>query len=556
MQKELADQSAKWLYLFIGLAALLNFSGLFVPVMGPDGALYASIAKNMVLNHNYTDLFVQGQDWLDKPHFPFWITAGFFKVFGINTWAYKLPGILFILLAAYYTYRLGKDLYAKQVGLWAALLLLSSQHIIICTMDVRAEPYLTGLIIGSVYYFYKSLHQKWFLPLMAASVFAACAVMTKGIFALIPIAGAVGGHLIIRKDWAMVFNFRWVLAAMLIIIGITPELYALYQQFDLHPEKIIFGHQQVSGIKFFFWDSQFGRFFNTGPIKKTNGDPSFFLHTILWAYLPWSLLFYTALYQFFRKYSRQPGKTEWFCISGSLLTLLVFSISKFQLPFYITIVFPFFSVICAQYFYQVQLPASLKAIRIMQTAVAGIMVFLIIALQYFFRPEQFTVLTIVFLLVSIAVFIVVTCSSSAQGKFKIFYQCCAVVFFVNLYFNLAYYPQLLKYQADSEAAFWINSHNPQHLPVVQTRIGFGFALEFYTHAPVYFSRGREKTILPSRPYLMYADSDLINQYISQGLVVKRLKTFESYRITRLKGKFLNHATRKETLAATEVVLVN
>lgn len=555
MQKQFPDQLTKWLYLFIGFAILLNFTGLFVPVMGPDGALYGSIAKNMALHNNFTDLFAQGKDWLDKPHFPFWITAVFFKIFGVSSWSYKLPGILFILLAAFYTYKLAKELYDEQVGLWSVLILLTAQHIIICTMDVRAEPYLTGLIIASVYHFYKSLGKKWFLHLLVAAAFAACAVMTKGIFALIPIGGAIGGDLLIRKDWKMVFNFRWLLAVVLILIFITPELYTLYLQFDLHPEKVVFDHQNVSGIKFFFWDSQFGRFFNNGPIKKTSGDPTFFLHTILWAYLPWSLLFYTAIFQFFRKNFSQPKLAEWYCVCGSLLTLLVFSLSKFQLPFYITIVFPFFSILCAQYIRNLKLESSVKAIRIAQTFVGSVMMLLIVLLHYFFRPEGITFLTVLLLLLTVVLFIAVT-RTDANGRFKIFFQCCAIVFFVNLYFNLAYYPQLLKYQADSEAAFWINEHNPKGLPVVQTRIGFGFALDLYANVPVYYWRSGEEALLPKKPYLLYADSELVDQYISQGMKVQRLKKFDSFRITRLNGKFLNHSTRKEQLSVTEVVLMN
>lgn len=555
MQKPLPDQLTKWLYLFIGFAVLLNFTGLFVPVMGPDGALYGSIAKNMALHNNFTDLFVQGKDWLDKPHFPFWITAVFFKVFGISSWSYKLPGILFVLLAAYYTYKLAKELYNEQVGLWSVLILLTAQHIIICTMDVRAEPYLTGLIIASVYHFYKSLGKKWFLHLLAASLFAACAVMTKGVFALIPIGGAVGGDLLIRKNWKMVFNFRWLLAVVLILIFILPELYTLYLQFDLHPEKVIFDHQNVSGIKFFFWDSQFGRFFNNGPIKKTSGDPTFFLHTILWAYLPWSLLFYTAVFQFFRKHFSQPKLAEWYCVCGSLLTLLVFSLSKFQLPFYITIVFPFFSILCAQYIWNMKLESSVKAVRIAQIFVGSVMMLLIVLLHYFFRPEGITFLTVLLLLLTILLFVMIT-RTDVNGRFKIFFQCCTIVFFVNLYFNLAYYPQLLKYQADSEAAFWINEHNPKNLPVVQTRIGFGFALDLYSNAPVYYQRGGEEALLPPKPYLLYADSELVDQYIRQGMKIQRLKKFDSFRITRLNGKFLNHATRKGQLSVTEVVLMN
>lgn len=555
MQKVLADQTTKWLYLFIGFAVLLNFTGLFVTVIGPDGALYASIAKNMAQHNNFIDLMVEGKDWLDKPHFPFWITAVFFKVFGINTWAYKLPGILFILLAAVYTYRFAKELYSKQVGLWAVLLLLTAQHILICTMDVRAEPFLTGLIIASVYHFYKALGKKWFWHLLIASVFAACAVMTKGIFALIPIAGAIAGELLIKKNWTMVFNFRWVLAAVLILVFMLPELYTLYHQFDVHPEKVVFGRQGVSGIKFFFWDSQFGRFFNSGPIKKSNGDPTFFLHTILWAFLPWSLLLYTAIFQFFRQNFKKPLLTEWFCISGSFLTLLVFSLSKFQLPFYITIVFPFFTIICAQYLCKVKLERSVKAIRIMQLIVGGIMTFLIVVLHYFFQPDNITVFAAALLAGVVALFII-TSLQPIDNRYKVFFRVCTVAFFVNLYFNLAYYPRLVKYQGDSEAAFWINAHNTKDLPVVQSNLGFAYSLDFYINAPIYFLRPGEESLLPPKPYLLYADKALVDQYIQQGVKLKRLKTFGNYRITMVKGKFLNHTTREQTLSVTEVVLIN
>ena len=81
----------------------------------------------MVQSGDYLNLRFQDKDWLDKPHFPFWVTAAFFKVFGINTWAYKLPGILFGLLGAVYTYLFTKQQYNKATALWATLMLLCSR---------------------------------------------------------------------------------------------------------------------------------------------------------------------------------------------------------------------------------------------------------------------------------------------------------------------------------------------------------------------------------------------------------------------------------------------
>ena len=119
--------------------------------------------------------------------------------------------------------------------------------------------------------------------------------MTKGLFTIIPIASGIGLALIYEKNWKDIFDWRWLVAAVLIIMFMTPALYGYYQQFDKHPEKTIFGENNVSGVKFFLWTSQWGRFTNTGPIKG-KGDVTFFIHTMLWAFLPWAFAAFFALY--------------------------------------------------------------------------------------------------------------------------------------------------------------------------------------------------------------------------------------------------------------------
>ena len=541
----------KWLYLCIGLAVFLNFTGLFVTVMGPDGALYASIAKTMVWRNNFVDIFVDGRDWLDKPHFPFWVAALSFKLFGITTWAYKLPAVLFVLMGAVYTYKFALELYNRQIALWAVLILLTAQHILISNTDVRAEPYLTGLIIGSVYYFYKAQQKAWLIPLITGALFAACAVMTKGIFAVIPIGAAIIGQLLIHKDWRAMFHFKWLLAVLLVGLFILPELWCLYQQFDLHPEKVVFGQTHVSGLKFFFWDSQFGRFFNNGPIKKSNGDLSFFIHTTLWAFLPWSLLLYIGIVQFFRSKVKSTQQKEWYCICGAGLTFLVFSVSKFQLPHYITIIFPFFAILTAQYI--VNEGYRFKWVRGIQIFVMSAMVLILGLLQYFFRPEQIGIFAMMCFLGAVLLFIALTLKGEAQSR--VFFQTFAVALLVNLYFNLAYYPQLLRYQSDSMAAFWINKHNVSHLPLVQVKNGSSYALDLYANQKVYPYHLGEKTILPKRPYLLFAERAALDELRAKGLKAEIVQSFEHFHITLVKGKFLNHSTRAKELGYADVVLV-
>jgi 4-amino-4-deoxy-L-arabinose transferase-like glycosyltransferase len=477
MDQTVPANQLKWLYLFIAMAVAVNFSGLFVTLIAPDATLYATIAKTMVLNHNYADIVLNGKDWLDKPHFPFWVTALFFNVFGITTWTYKLPGILFLLMGALYTYRLAKELYNKQVALWSVLILLTAEHIIISSNDVRAEPYLTGLIIASVYHFYKAYTRNNFWQLLIGSIFTACAIMTKGMFAIVPIGGAIVGQFIVTKQWKQLFNWRWLIAIILVLIFIIPELYCLYHQFDIHPEKVVFGHTNVSGIKFFFWDSQFGRFFNTGPIKG-GGDPFFFVHTTLWAFLPWSLLFFVSIFRFIKTGIKNVQEQEWICISGALLTFLLFSASKFQLPYYMNIVFPFFAIITAQYLYSVASAKSLKAIRITQTIVIAVILLIICVLQYFFVPVYFTWPVAVLIGILFLLMIFLPGKLSNISLQKIIMRTVLAALIVNLYLNLAFYPSLMEYQGGSQVAMWINDHNPQQYPVMQCEDA-NWAMQFY-----------------------------------------------------------------------------
>ncbi|HEX3383984.1 MAG TPA: glycosyl transferase, partial [Mucilaginibacter sp.] len=314
----------------------------------------------------------------------------------------------------------------------------------------------------------------------------------------------------------------------------------------------VFGQKNVSGIRWFFWDSQFGRFFDTGPIKGS-GDPFFFVHTTLWAFLPWSLLLFAAIFQFIRKGMKRANAYEWYCICGSMLTFLVFSASKFQLPYYLNIVYPFFAIITAQYLYNLRSVEGIKAVRGVQIAVLIIMVSVIAALQYFFRPDALNWVTVIlFIIVFIALFSWPR-FVSRSSLWRLGLSSVLVSFIVNLYLNLAFYPSLLHYQALSEAAFWINRHNTAKLPVAQVGDMPPFAMKFYLDQPL--NNISSGGTLPPKPfYLLSTDNTLVNLK-AKGLQVQPIKSFPGFWISRLKPAFLNKATRQKELTNYQLVIV-
>jgi len=535
----------KPLYYLIGLAVLVNFSGLFVPLMDPDAGVYASISKTMAENNDYVNLYFQETDWLDKPHFPFWVTAVFFKLFGYHDWVYKLPGILFVLLGAYYTYLFAKKYYNKSIALWSVFILLTSMHIILSNNDVRAEPYLTGLIVASVYHFSDSLSGKWGWPLAAACFFAGCAVMTKGIFTLIPISGAVLGQLAITKQWKEIFHLKWLVAALLIFLFITPELYCLWKQFDTHPEKTVLDNKNVSGITFFLWDSQLGRFFNTGPIKG-KGDKLFFLHTLLWAFLPWALIMYAALFTRIKNGIKKiAGEfNEWFTVSASLLTLLVFSFSGFQLPHYTNIIFPMLAIITAHFIWQ-QVNSNKTAFAIIQSVLTILLPVLAAGLGILYRPGL-SILFLICIIGSIGALIFFNRLFSIEVKWLPYLRSGLALLTIALFLNLFFYPDLLRYQSGNRAAAYMNKHYPGE---AAGRISIYFPSgEFYLHQPTY------RTDIPAisrkeftKTKYLFITGEEKKKLENDNILLEVVKTFDEFHVTTLSLKFVNHRTRHKEL---------
>jgi 4-amino-4-deoxy-L-arabinose transferase-like glycosyltransferase len=542
-QQSLQPES-KWLYFFIGLAVLVNFSGLFVPLMDPDAGVYASVSKNMLLRNNWLELYFQGNDWLDKPHFPFWITAFFFKIFGIHTWSYKLPGVLFVLMGARYTYLFAKLLYNKPIALWAVFILLTAEHIIISNNDVRAEPFLTGLLIAAIYHFSRTINRKTGWHLVAASFFAACAIMTKGPFTLIPVGGAIAGELIIKQNWKELFHWRWLVVIVLLIIFITPEFYSLWYQFDRHPEKTVFGKTNVSGIRFFLWDSQFGRFLNTTPMKG-KGSPFFFLHTLLWAFLPWSVIMYVSLFEKIRNGTKKINyrQEEWFTICGSLLTLLIFSLSKFQLSYYTNIIFPLLAILTAQYIWKLRQSAA-GVFKIIQNSITIVLLTGGILLQIFYSPSMPSFILLIIILCILFLLIMLPLWIEVNKMLLALYRVGLASLVINLYINWFFYPDLLKYQSATEAAFYINEKHPGIPGIVMS--AYAPVFEFY------LKDGWNKAdtgILYSQngPGILYVTQEELDLIKQRGIHYELIKELNEFHVTMLTLKFINKKTRSMEL---------
>ena len=564
----------KWFIPLLIPAILVNAGGLVIPILEPDGSLYATISKTMARTGDFVNLRVEGRDWLDKPHFPFWMAALSFRLLGANSFAYKFPALLFWAMGAWYTWKFAFSLYGKTVAQLAVLIYVSAAHLVISNNDVRAEPYLVGLIIGSVYHFYRASRARPGLHLIAGSLLAGCACMTKGPFVLITIGGGFILDWVAGKEWEQFRNPRWYIALALTALFTLPELYCLYVQFDLHPEKLVFGRTGVSGIRFFFWDSQFGRFFNTGPIKGA-GDPFFYFHTLLWAFLPWSLLLYAAIVQKIRRsvdttgLHRRGVPGDMICLGAALGSFIVFSLSRFQLPHYLNILFPFFTILTAAYLHNVRRRGTQKTIGIIQNSISVLLPILILALCWFFFSERPILLIAAIVLLSILPFLLFRGAALASPFARSFWMALLVFSFINFTF----YPAILQYQAGTVAGRYTkNLHLASGTPCyLLQEAPVDYSFEFDCPQPVdripidsLSSASRLQRAAANATAsatnaaaanpgilagsaLVFAPSSFADTLARRGYYIQGVHTFPNFHISQLTGEFINYKTRSSVL---------
>ena len=602
------------LYGLILLIVLVNASGMFFPVLRNDDAtLYANIVKNMLQNHDWINLVHHQTDWLDKPHFPFWLTAISFYVFGINSFAYILPGFLFNLVGAYYTYRLAKELYNIDTGLIAAIIYLSSFHLMLSSIDVRAEAYLLGTIVPACYYWYiynKTLHIN-FKYLFLGAVWTSLAIMTKGVFVLVTITSGLITLWVYNKQLTNFFRLKWLLALGWTGIFIIPELIALYVQFDLHPEKIIYGRNNVSGIKWFFWDSQFGRFFNSGPIVH-NGNGSldhywFFIHTFLWSFLPWTIVFIAAIISSIKilrtkiviaSGARQSNttlneetaghpvldtgsstnsglikqtnhisssgivneKANIYYLYGSFIpTFTLFSLTRFQLDYYTNILIPFAAILCASWFFSQRVcPTNNHGKNLVfrfQTWLSIILVVATIALSILIFGLQWILLIGLVGLIMLVLFIIFIHRDDLVKA--ILYPVLAinlVFIFVMLIYGMVY----AKYDTGYQAARYLNEKSP--LMVVDYKV-YSLTLEFHTkfkHYQLNDLSDLKELKAKNKPYylLIYAKDLPLIQHELDERNIQILRTIDGTTIDVVMANLLSQPRLKSKLQQYLLLQIN
>jgi 4-amino-4-deoxy-L-arabinose transferase-like glycosyltransferase len=320
------------IFLILAIWLVLYVPGLFTPPLLDDAdSVHAEAAREMVLRHDWTTLYINGFRYLEKAPLMYWGMAVSFEIFGVSDASARLPIALGVLALLFAVYGLGRRTINEKAGFYAAIILALSFGPYIFTR-ILIPDMLVGLWLTVGFaFFLRGLQEErpsrlscWGL---AAS--AALNVLTKGLIGVVFPVGIILAFLLVTGNLKHLLRMR-LISSLLVFIAIAA------------PWHIMAGlaNPAAGESKGFFWfyfvNEHFLRYLNKRFPKDYDTVPFvvFWAMLLVWL-MPWSAFLFKALGQIpvkFRELRRLDirRQTLLLCAIWAAVILVFFSFSSRQ----------------------------------------------------------------------------------------------------------------------------------------------------------------------------------------------------------------------------------
>ncbi|WP_075602507.1 ArnT family glycosyltransferase [Saccharicrinis aurantiacus] len=525
---------------------IIYIIGLF-PEVGIDSAKYAGVSRYIIDSGDWLHMHIYGKPYLQKPPFMFWLNAISFQIFGMSMFAFKLPTLLFTFASIFALFKFTKLYYSKNTGIIAAVMYASSQMLFLYHNDLHTDALMTAnVVIGvSLIAHYLSTKQLW--QFILGFVFIGFAVSTKGPIGLAVAAFAVGGHLLISKNWKQIFSPIWLLAIPILSLALFPTLKGLYDQFGWE------------GIKFFFWTNNAGRIAGSHGMNK---DYAFYLHTLIYIYLPWSAYAFITFYNHIRSIVKNKkaifNRNEFYTYSALLIFGSILSVSGQKAPHYLYPAIPFLTVIVADFINtSIAKNASgiLKAFSIGRYIMLGLSLIVVILAVTFVFSTSNPLIWIVLLIGTILIIYILVKSDDVLTKLIIPLVISSLM--LNFVLNYHFMPKAFSYHGAIRACnMYDELANDDELLLTYKYKQF----ETFFYAKNVSERAMDIDNLEK--YKRKSNFWIITNQEGKSEVdsvyqdrISRTEIFKHKKISQMDGKFLNPRTRENSLKKIYLIKV-
>jgi len=338
------------------------------PLNVPDEARYSEIPREMLVMHNFVTPHINGIKYFEKPPLLYWMQAGALKTFGINEWATRLVDALMALIGCLATYITTRKCFDRKTGLFATGILTSSLLYYALARVVTLDMTVSVLITLTLFAFILGVrhppgHKRRFCFYLLY-IFAALAVLAKGLIGIILPGGVVFFWMLLTNSWRELKNI-YLPTGLLLFLAIAMPWHILVQQ--ANPEF----------FRFYFIDQQFVRY-----LTKDEGRYQpiwFYIPIVILGVFPWSGFLYGAL-----KRIQQKHVLDIFFLTWAAVIFIFFSLSDSKLVPYVLPCFPPLAILIARFFAE---PESKKDLAIGFNTISIISTLIIIAILVALSPK-------------------------------------------------------------------------------------------------------------------------------------------------------------------------
>lgn len=313
---------------------------IYVPSLSRPGllddadSLHAEASREMLLNHNWVTLYVNGIRYLEKAPFMYWAVALSYKLFGVGESQTRLPLALAVLALAAAAFIFGRHYLGIAAGFYSALILVTAPGIYVYTRflipDVIVALWLTlGLYLFLIAY-EQAQPSRWLCYAFATTI--ALNVLTKSLI------GIVFPVMIIFVFLALAGNFKKLLK----MHPLSSALVFLAVAAPWHVLAAIRSPAQPSGpekgfLWFYFVNEQFLRYLNKRIPRDYDKVPLLLFWALLFVWLiPWFIFLFPALKEIPRRVSAwrdhldERSRANLFFAIWAAVIMLFFSFSTRQ----------------------------------------------------------------------------------------------------------------------------------------------------------------------------------------------------------------------------------
>ncbi len=282
-----------WLVLALIFIAV-QVGSLFTPPLLDDAdASHAQAAQHMAQSGDWITLKVDGIRYLEKPPLPYWIEAAFYRVFGENAFATRLPNSLAILGCAWLAWLWAGRAWGRRAGFYSALGILTAIGPFLFTRFAIPEAVLSFLLLGALFCFITGLESRRDLRFYGMWAALALATLTKGLIAPVFFIAAAVPLLLLSGQWR-----RWralkPLSGTLLFLAIAAPWHILAGLANPDQGHPIGNHPTPGNVHgfwyFYFLNEHVFRFLGTRYPHDYNRLPFvwYWLAHLIWLF-PWSL---------------------------------------------------------------------------------------------------------------------------------------------------------------------------------------------------------------------------------------------------------------------------